>query len=104
MSRKVRSARGEMVDFDLITIKQEIASTAAPLNVSNREEFMENRTRRRSTRKNPIQSPLEVGEVVETRDTGREVTAMDVETPVTVEQEVITPLDPVVKPARPIKK
>jgi hypothetical protein len=45
---KTRSARGEVVDFDLIQIKQDIASGPRPVNVSSREEFIDRRVRRRA--------------------------------------------------------
>lgn len=72
MPKMIRSARGEMVNFDLVLIKQEIASAAAPTNVSSRENFIENRIRRRSRR---------TGKVVEAseRDLGEEVTATHLE-------------------------
>lgn len=51
MPKLIRSARGQMVNFDLVLIKQEIAANAAPTNVSSREDFIENRVRRRSARR-----------------------------------------------------
>lgn len=46
MSNAVKSARGELVDFDLIRIKQQIAS-APPTTVAPRESFIDSKFRRR---------------------------------------------------------
>jgi hypothetical protein len=45
--RKVRSAKGEMVDFDLLKIKEQIASEPAPLDVKARQDHVDQRLRRR---------------------------------------------------------
>ena len=47
MGKKVRSARGEIVDFDLMKIKEQIASAPTPLEVKARQNFIENRMKRR---------------------------------------------------------
>ncbi len=47
MGKKVRSVRGEMVDFDLMQIKKQIAAQPAPLEVKARQDFIENRLKRR---------------------------------------------------------
>lgn len=47
MSKKVRSAKGEMVDFDLLKIKQQIGSAPPPTDVRARQDFIEKRFRRR---------------------------------------------------------
>lgn len=47
MPKKVRSARGEMVDFDLIAIKQQIAARPATNDVRARQDFIEKKLRRR---------------------------------------------------------
>lgn len=41
MSKKARSAKGEVVDFDLIAITQALASAPAPVNVKARREFID---------------------------------------------------------------
>jgi len=45
---KRRSAKGEMVDFDLLRIKEQIAAGPKPVNVQSREEFIDRRVRRRA--------------------------------------------------------
>lgn len=81
MSKMIRSARGEMVNFDLILIKQEIAASAAPLNVSSREDFIENRIRRRGRRAGSVgQKPTE-------REMGEEVNAKTLEETITTANE-----------------
>lgn len=47
MSVKTRSARGELVDFDLLKIKEQIASNPAPTDVKARQNFVDRRLRRR---------------------------------------------------------
>ena len=42
MAKKVRSARGVEVDFDLLKVKQQIAESPA-IDVSARENFVEKR-------------------------------------------------------------
>jgi len=41
MSKKTRSARGDVVDFDLLAIKQQLAATPVPVGVSNRRKFID---------------------------------------------------------------
>lgn len=50
MSKPVRSARGEMVDFDLLKIKQQIAATPKSAPVQARENFIDQRFKRRLKR------------------------------------------------------
>lgn len=47
MGKKVRSARGEMVDFDLLRIKEEMAAAPQSLHVRKRKDFIEQRLRRK---------------------------------------------------------
>lgn len=57
---KQRSAKGEIVDFDLMKIKQEIGTAQKPIKVQAREEFIERKLRRRLRKAKP-----EVSVVVE---------------------------------------
>lgn len=47
MGKPVRSARGQLVDFDLLKIKQQIAAAPKPTNVQVREDFIDQRLKRR---------------------------------------------------------
>jgi hypothetical protein len=47
MGKKVRSARGDMVDFDLIKIKEQIASRPTTQDVRARQDFIERKLHRR---------------------------------------------------------
>jgi ribosomal protein S21 len=47
---KVRSAKGEIVDFDLLKIKQQMQTTPKPVEVKAREDFIEKRLKRRQAR------------------------------------------------------
>jgi hypothetical protein len=51
MSRKVKSIRGEIVDFDLIDIKNKIMTAPTPETVHQRERFIDKRRRRGSRKK-----------------------------------------------------
>lgn len=51
MSRKVKSIRGEWVDFDLIDIKNKIMTAPTPETVNQRERFIDKRRRRGSRKK-----------------------------------------------------
>jgi len=50
MGKKTKSARGAMVDFDLMKIKSQIASAPKPVDVQAREEFIDRKLRRRVKR------------------------------------------------------
>ncbi len=47
MGKKVRSAKGVQVDFDLLRIKEQISSSPPPMDVKKRQDFIEKRLRRR---------------------------------------------------------
>lgn len=41
MSKKARSARGDLVDFDLLAIKQQLATKPVPVGVDQRRKFID---------------------------------------------------------------
>ena len=41
MSKKARSARGDVVDFDLLAIKEQLATTPVPVSVNQRRKFID---------------------------------------------------------------
>lgn len=47
MSKTVKSARGQDVNFDLIKIKQQMASAPKTTNVKAREDFIDQKFKRR---------------------------------------------------------
>lgn len=47
MSNRVKSARGEVVDFDLLRIKQQIAAAPPQTSVKTRENFIDKKYQRR---------------------------------------------------------
>jgi hypothetical protein len=47
MAKPVKSAKGQLVDFDLLKIKQQIASAPKPTNVQAREAFIDQKFKRR---------------------------------------------------------
>ncbi len=58
MTRKVRSARGTEVDFDLIKIKNQMATAPKPTDVKNRENFIDRKNRRRVKKAPIIPEPI----------------------------------------------
>lgn len=104
MPKLIRSARGQMVNFDLVLIKQEIAANAAPTNVSSREDFIENRIRRRTARRTG-----KLGVKPSERELGDEVSVKTIDEPEIVEQDepAVTPVESTPDeptPARRVKK
>lgn len=105
MAKLIRSARGTQVDFDLILIKQQIAANAAPTNVQSRDDFIENKIRRRPSRR-----LAKVGDApVAARELGEEITTVfhdDLDEPEEFQepqeelQEEPLPVKPVVKPVK----
>ncbi len=49
MSKRVRSAKGEIVDFDILTIKAQLAGRPQIIDVQQRREFVDNRESGKST-------------------------------------------------------
>lgn len=60
MTRLVRSARGVSVDFDLIRIKEQIASAPQPTTVASREAFVDSKLKRHVRRAVQQQTQLDV--------------------------------------------
>lgn len=50
MPSKKRSMRGEMVDFDLLKIKEQMKTAPKPVEVTAREDFVDRKLRRRVKR------------------------------------------------------
>lgn len=72
MPKKVRSAKGQVIDFDLLRIKQQLGDAPTPANVQARQDFIDQKMRRRVKRvkdklaeakKNP--KPVEVKPTLE---------------------------------------
>jgi len=56
MARRIRSAKGETVDFDLLHIKQQMTSTKPTKSVRARQDFIDRRLRRK-IKKAPVPAP-----------------------------------------------
>jgi len=50
MPKIVRSIKGEMIDFDLLKIKQEMTKAPSPLEVTERRNYIDNKLQRRIRR------------------------------------------------------
>jgi len=83
MGQKVRSMRGELVDLDLLQMKQQIANTPKPATTQEREKFVDKKIRRRVKKQKTQTSELDIDPEVEE--------IMADETPVVAEEVVDTP-------------
>lgn len=54
MGKPVKSAKGVSVDFDTLKIKEQLAAAPTPMEVKNRQNFIENRLKRRLKKKLPV--------------------------------------------------
>ena len=48
---KARSARGEIIDFDILSIKAKLESASKPVKVKEREDYIAQKSRRRRSKK-----------------------------------------------------
>lgn len=96
MTKRIRSARGVEVDFDLIRIKEQIASGPKPVNVQSREEFIDRRVRKRAKKRAVVQSNAV--------DVGLELDQQQDEQLELIEPEVQSQPKSVDEPVRTIKK
>lgn len=55
--KKITSARGDIVDFDLLMIKQQLAAAPQNIEVERRRKFIDNKEEGKSTRK--VKPPVE---------------------------------------------
>jgi hypothetical protein len=61
MSRKTRSARGNVVDFDLLAIKEQLAAKPVPVGVNDRRRFIDEKDGLKSRIKTaPVPDALKV--------------------------------------------
>ena len=65
MTKLVRTALGQIVDFDLIKLKQQLAESPAPTEVKARENFVEKRLKRKLRVKTVPAAPVDSGEDLE---------------------------------------
>ena len=56
--KKVQSAKGEIVDFDLLLIKSQLASAPQNLEVARRQEFIDNKEQGKNVRKKVAPAPV----------------------------------------------
>lgn len=85
-----RTAKGEMVDFDLIKAKQQMADKPAPKEVSVRQAIIDRRLRKKATAMTPSpinKTPTKTEPVVETKKEPVPETAEVKDVPVTDEQD-----------------
>lgn len=93
VKKVIRSAKGVAVDFDSLKIKEQLASAPTPLEVKNRQDFIENRLKRRLKKKLPVVAKM----AVDVEPSLPEPAAMPV-------QEEIVPATEVVEEKKSTKK
>lgn len=54
--KRAASARGEVVDFDLLLIKQQLADAPQNIEVARRQEFIDNKEQGKSKKKTAVKS------------------------------------------------
>jgi len=69
---KARSARGVIIDFDLLAIKEKLASTPKPVEVKERENFIAQKSRRRRAKKVEETEKTDTEATKETEETNKE--------------------------------
>lgn len=85
MPHYVRTARGKTIDFDLMKVKAQIEATPKPVNVEEREKFIDRKLRRKlrkakreAAAKKKAEQPIDVDEntedePIQTKSTRRRV-------------------------------
>lgn len=61
MGKIARSARGQVVDFDLIAIRQQLASAPPPVEVSTRRDYIDTKEAGRQVR-DTLLDPIKVAD------------------------------------------
>lgn len=90
IGKGARSARGEIVDFDLLRIKEDLGSKAKDVAVQAREDFIDNKFKRRLRRMTEAAAPAPVPTVA---------VADPVSEPTVVEEPAVVPVKKrIVKP------
>ena len=94
MPKKVRTARGKELDFDLLKMKQKLANGPAPSEVKQRQDFIDSKLRRRMKK-----AKAKIDEAKKKRDKG-----VDVNKTVKVDSTPQGPKIDEVKTASPTKR
>lgn len=105
MPKKVRTAKGKIIDFDLLKIKEQMVDAPKPSNVQARQDFIDQKMRRRvkkvkdalaEAKKNPTVKPEKDKGIVDVNN--------DLEVKSVEQGPKIDEAKPAVKPKRKIKK
>lgn len=82
MPKKVRSAKGQILDFDLLRIKEQLGDAPKPANVQARQDFIDQKMRRRvkkvkdqiaEAKKNPKPVDVKSNLEVQSSDQGKKI-------------------------------
>ena len=88
MGKNVRSARGELVDFDLLAIKQQLMLTPVPVGVDQRRKFIDEKDGIK-TRTSIANMPSALSMAMESVAESEEALVEQVE--ISIEEEVVQP-------------
>ncbi len=72
MSKIARSAKGEIVDFDLIAIRQQLSEAPATIDVANRRQYIDNKESGKPT-SDPLLRPIGVEDKAAESEFGSEI-------------------------------
>ncbi len=90
MPKKVRTAKGQIIDFDLLKIKEQMESAPKPDNVKLRQDFIDQKIRRRvkrvkdqiaAAKKNPKTTPVDVNPDIDVQSVEQGVKIDEVKPP-----------------------
>jgi len=105
MPNKVKTARGQTLDFDILKIKEQIATAPQELHVRKRKDFIEQRMRRK------IKSVAKENEEVVKQEVVKQEMEVSPELPTTEKTKVETTIEELIEveestppPSKPISK
>jgi len=90
MPKRVRTAKGQIIDFDLLKIKEQMENAPAPANVQARQDFIDQKMRRRvkrvkeqleAAKKNPKKKPVDVNPDLDVQSTDQGIKIDEVKPP-----------------------
>jgi hypothetical protein len=96
-STKIRSARGTIVDFDLIKLKQDMA-IQEPIEVAARKKFLDLKQKRRIDQASKV-LPESLSKMISAQSTAQSIPVPDVKI---VMPDASIPLEPVIQMEEPI--
>jgi len=102
--RKTQSARGDIVDFDMLMIKAQLAAAPQNVEVARRQEFIDSKEQGKTARKKP-EAPVVPTEAPKATTTAADFENENGEPPVAVKKaEPVVPVPVIERPAAVVAK